>query len=52
MQFDGLRANRFLFLTLAGFYIGKNELPLALKIFDDLKGYDPIRVKYYEFRKM
>ena len=50
MQYDGLIANRFLYLTIADFYIGMQESDNAIKILEKMKGFDPMRVKFYEIR--
>ena len=50
MQYDGLIANRFLFLTVADIYTSKKELDEAKKELEKLKGYDIMRSKFYEFK--
>ena len=50
MQYDGLKANRFLYNTLADLAIAKNDLERAVSILERLKGFDPIRSKFYEWR--
>ena len=51
MQYDGLVANRFLHLTLVDFHVAKGDYEDAIKGLEKLKGFDPIRTKFYEFRQ-
>ena len=51
MQYDGLVANRFVFLTLVDFHIAADEFEDAIKQLEKLKGYDPMRHKFYEFKQ-
>ena len=51
MQYDGLIANRFLFLTLVDFHTASGEFEDAIKQLEKLKGYDPMRHKFYEFKQ-
>lgn len=50
-RYRGLKMNRFLYHTIADFAIGNGEFLKAQLIFEQLKGYDPIRVKFWEWKK-
>jgi len=43
MQYDGLKANRFLYQTIADLAIAKNDLEQAVGVLERLQGFDPIR---------
>lgn len=51
MRHAGLKGNRFLLATLADFAIANQEYEVALFHLSELKKIDPIRNKFYEWRK-
>lgn len=52
MRYDGLKGNRFVFATLADFAIANGELEKAVGYLSELKDLDPIRHKFWEWRKL
>ena len=52
LRHSGLQQNRFLLTILADFAIAFNLYDKAVEILDSLKKFDPIRHKFYEFRKI
>ena len=51
IRHEGLKQNRFLQTTLADFAIAFNLYDKAIEILDGLKEQDPLRHKFYEWRK-
>lgn len=51
MIYDGIKENRFLYVTLADIAISKKQYEKALELFEVLKKFDPIRHKLWEWRK-
>jgi hypothetical protein len=51
MRFEGLLENRFLFATLVDSAIASGEKDRALLLLDELKKFDSMRSKFWEWRK-
>ena len=51
MRFEGLQENRFLFATLVDSAIASGEKDRALGLLDELKKFDSMRSKFWEWRK-
>ena len=51
MRYEGLKKNRFLFATLADFAIASGDKDKAIFYLDELKKFDAIRHKFWEWRK-
>jgi len=51
MRFEGLQENRFLFATLVDSAIASGEKDRALELLDELKRFDSMRSKFWEWRK-
>ena len=51
MRFAGLKQNRFLYATLADCAIAAKDYDKAEEILNKVKAFDPIRAKFWEWRK-
>ena len=51
MRFSGLKQNRFLYATLADCNIASKDYDKAVEILEKAKIFDPIRAKFWEWRK-
>ena len=51
MMYDGIKNNRFLQVTLVDIALSKKQFEKAVELLDDMKKFDPIRHKFWEWRK-
>ncbi len=51
MRFDGLQQNRFLYATLVDSAIASGQRDKAHSLLDELKKFDSMRSKFWEWRK-
>lgn len=51
MRFAGLKQNRFFYATIADCNIASKNYDKAVEILDKVKDFDPIRKKFWEWRK-